>query len=134
MWVCQRYVFVSTVYGPQLKPISLKTRNNNGKKSFLFKDVPSLTKADIALMEGSALAQFHTPTDPLSLDPTLDRQQTAEHIAALFPKLYNLVKTSEKVPAGWFIQLIKRQRKLKSTPGQVSATAHQLIQRASMEA
>lgn len=82
----------------------------------------------------SALARFDKPGDPLRLDPTLDNQQTADHLAKLFDELYKVVRTSDDVSPGWFYQLIKNQRRLESIPGQVGASAHQLIQRASTEA
>jgi hypothetical protein len=100
----------------------------------VFSGIQSLDKMEKSRLETSALAHVNSPRNPLFLDPTLDNQQMAEHLANLFPELYNLVKTDETVPPGWFYQLIKHQRTLGSAPGQVGASAHQLIHRASTEA
>jgi hypothetical protein len=61
----------------------------------------------------------------------MDSQQTAEHLATLFPQLFEFVNGgSSDVPVNWFYQLVKDYKKLNSTPGQEGASARQLIDRA----
>ncbi|KAG9078058.1 hypothetical protein FS749_009988, partial [Ceratobasidium sp. UAMH 11750] len=89
-----------------------ETTNNQGEKVVEFSDVRALNKSQIASLMGTPLGRFNTPADELWLDPTLDAQQTAEHLAVLFSDIYDLVKTGDAVPQGWFVQLVKDQRRL----------------------
>jgi hypothetical protein len=82
----------------------------------------------------TALARVASPSDPLTLDPNMTDQQTAEHLAVLFLLLFEIVNgNNDGVLVDWFYQLIKDYKKLNSPPRQVGASSAQLIERSSMK-
>ncbi|KAG8690000.1 hypothetical protein FRC08_010705, partial [Ceratobasidium sp. 394] len=110
--------------------------NNQGKKLRQFVKVPVLNNLDKSNLQGTLLARVHKDNDPLTLDPTLSPEETAQRLADWFPVLYNFVNPSGgPAPVDWCYELIKYYHELNSTNSAEGLPAsRQLLDRVFMKA
>jgi hypothetical protein len=117
--------------------LMLSQETNNSGQEVLRIRYPSLKPSAKAALEYRHMARISSPLDPLMLDPTFNRQQTADHLAQLFPEVFSTAERHSGDIAGvsssWYIQLVKERTTLTNIEGQSGATVAQLLDHATHE-
>lgn len=116
----------------------LQDINNAGEQVLRIRHLAP-TPAAKAALEYRGLARISTADNPITLNPRLNKEETAAHLSRLFEYPHGLSLQLAGLPTGtsakddWFIQLHKERLHLTNVQGRSGATMAQLLDLASHE-